>query len=66
MTIKDILEHKITDIQRAQLMYAFEHNLAQFIEFERGKFVGVNTEYIKHLYPETIIGKWSTGIIRGK
>lgn len=66
MTVREILETKLTDTQRAQLMYAFDHDIAQFVEFATGKFVGVNTQYIKHLRVEVTVGKWTTGTIRGK
>jgi len=57
MTIREVLDD-LDAAKRAQLMYAFEHDLTQFIEFEAGRFIGVNTDFVKHLKVETSAGKW--------
>ena len=63
MTIREVLD-SLEPPKRAQLMYAFEHDLTQFIEFESGKFIGVNTDYVKHLKSTTAAGKWRLGEIK--
>jgi len=62
MTIKEIL-NSLDALDKAKLMYAFEHGLSQFVEFEQGQFIGVNTDYIKRLKSETTVGVWSIGCI---
>jgi len=63
MTIREVLDGLDT-AKRAQLMYAFEHDLTQFIEFESGQFIGVNTDFVKHLKPTSSAGKWRLGEIK--
>ena len=63
MLIAEVLK-KLTDKQRAQLMYAFENDIAQFIEYKNRRYVGVHTEHIKNLRPEQTVGKWAEGEIK--
>lgn len=58
--IKDIL-NDLDDKERRLLMYAFENDLAQYIDLGDGKYVGVNTSQIKHLEPIEVAGLWAYG-----
>ncbi len=62
--IKQLLD-KLKHEERRQLMYAFEHQVSQYIELPDGKYLGVNTQHIKHLQAEEVAGSWSYGIIKG-
>ena len=64
MAIKDALD-KLSDEQRRQLMYAFEHQFSQFIKLANKKFVGVNVKPIKHLRIDEEAGVWSIGEVLG-
>jgi len=65
MTIKEVLD-RLSDEQRRQLNYAFESEVAHYIELADGKFVGVNIERLKHLDVQINTGVWSIGKIKGK
>jgi hypothetical protein len=65
VTIKETL-NKLSESQKRQLSYAFENEFTQFVEYEPGKFVGVNVNHLKHLQVESSAGAWSTGSIKGK
>ena len=63
MTIKHILE-SMRSADKAKLMYAFEFGIAQYVEYTTGRFVGVNTDRIRNLHPQTKLGDWREGIIK--
>jgi len=50
--------------QKRKLMYAFENQLTQYVELPDSRYVGVNTERLKHLNPEQKAGVWSYGTIK--
>lgn len=63
MLIKDVLDtldHK----EKRLLMYAFEHDLTQYINLEDGQYIGVNTNRLKHLVPDQEAGVWSIGKVK--
>ena len=64
-SIKDIFD-ALSDDDRRQLLYGFEHEFAQFVCLPDDKFIGVNVDNIKHLEIEQKAGVWSTGVIKGK
>jgi hypothetical protein len=69
MSIKDVLDG-LSDEQRRQLMYAFEHQFSQFIKLPKDtenktKFIGVNVKPIKHLRITEEAGVWATGEVLG-
>jgi hypothetical protein len=63
MTIKEIIDNLPVEKQR-QLMVAFENNITQYVEYEYGKYVGVNTANIKNLTKEQVAGNWYVGEIK--
>ena len=60
--IKEILDN-LHPQERRRLMYAFEHDMGQFVEYKEGKFVGVNVTHIRHLTIEESAGVWAAGNI---
>jgi len=60
VTIKAVYD-TLKESEQLTLTYALEHSLSQYIEYKKGKYIGVNTEYISYLTPEVIVGKWSIG-----
>ena len=70
MSIKQVLD-SLSDEQRRQLMYAFEHQFSQYIELPKDtnnkkRFVGVNVKPIKHLRITEEAGVWATGEVLGE
>ena len=64
--IKDILD-QLPDEQHKQLMHAFEHEFAQYIELPDGKFIGVNVTPIQHLKIRESAGNWHYGdVMKGE
>lgn len=62
MTVKNVLDN-LPKKEKATIMYAFENDLTQFVEYTEGKFIGVNTDCVKMLKPEVKTGPWRLGII---
>jgi hypothetical protein len=62
MKLREIL-NSLTPDQRELLNYAFEHQIGQHVEYETGKFIGVNVENIDYLSVEQSQGNWSSGVI---
>lgn len=60
-TIKEILDSLPAENKRL-LMYAFEHGLSQYVELPDNRYIGVNSNGVKHLFIEQAAGAWSTGI----
>lgn len=46
-------------------MYAFEHNLSQYIHLPDNEFIGVNVQHLKHLFVRESAGVWSVGVNAG-
>ena len=60
-TIKEVLD-KLEKEQRRQLMYAFEHGLAQVAELDSSDlFIGVNADHVQHLEIIQQTGAWCLG-----
>jgi len=51
-------------VQRRQLMYAFEQEIAQYIELDGGIFIGVNVDVLNNLEIEEQSGVWAYGRIK--
>ena len=62
--LKDVLD-QLPKEQHRLLMYAFEHGLSQFVTLSGNKYIGVNTDKIKHLTPTEKVGVWTVGEIKG-
>jgi phage-related protein len=62
MTMLERLNN-LTPKQRQQLQYAFENQIAQYVELSDHKFVGVGIAHLKHLKIEEAAGTWSFGTI---
>lgn len=62
--IKDIID-RLEPEQKRQLMYAFEHQFAQYVSLPENKFVGVNVSPLKHLEIEKSAGVWAYGTVKG-
>jgi hypothetical protein len=52
-------------IQRKQLMYAFEHEIMQYIKLPGGHFLGVHIESVAGLTVLETAGVWAYGRIDG-
>jgi hypothetical protein len=63
--IRQILD-ELPEQKRRLLMYAFEHDLGQYVQLDGGKFVGVNIQNIRNLQITESAGKWAVGIVKGK
>ncbi len=61
-TIKDVIDG-LSSQDRQRLMYAFENGFAQHVEYEPGKYVGVNTTHVKNLTKRQAAGPWYEGDI---
>lgn len=61
--IKQLLE-QLLPAQRKQLMYAFEQEIAQYIELDGGIFVGVHVAFLTNLIVEEESGVWACGRIQ--
>ena len=62
LTIREILD-SLSETQRRQLMYAFEHNISQHVVYKPGHYVGVNVSPLHILKPNTVVNNWSEGTI---
>ena len=62
--IKEILS-QLKPEERRLLDYAFEEEFSQYVTLPNNKFVGVNTQHVKHLQIEEQAGKWFYGTIKG-
>lgn len=63
MKIKNVLKELI-DADRKKIMYAFQNNIACIIELGDGCYIGVYTNRLKYVSPETEEGVWSYGRIK--
>lgn len=63
MTIKEVL-NTLPDKDRRLLMYAFEHELSQYVELEGNMYIGVNISGNKRLIPDSEAGVWSYGKVK--
>lgn len=59
-SVKDIFD-TLSEQERKQLLYAFEHQLSQYISLDDGTFIGVHCDHIKHLDVQHQNGAWSVG-----
>lgn len=66
-TIREVLD-TLPGPERDQLMYAFEHGLAQFVLLPDGRYIGVHARRIPYLEPDPklTVEPWSVGSIKGK
>lgn len=64
MTIRQILD-SLSEQDRRFIQYAFDNQMSQYVEYEKGKFIGVNVDTIKKLNIENSVGVWSIGSIKG-
>jgi len=58
--IKQLLE-QLLPVQKKQLMYAFEQEIAQYIKLDDDIFVGVNVTFLTNLIIEEESGVWACG-----
>lgn len=65
ITLREML-NSLDDSDRRRLNYAFENGLQQFAILKDGKYIGVNTEKVKYLIPETKVGVWAVGTVADK
>ena len=50
--------------KKSQLQYAFEEGLVnQYVEYEPGRFIGVNIQSLPNLNIEQTAGSYSAGVI---
>jgi len=61
--IRELLK-KLSKPQKKLLFYALEQEIAQYIEFDDGTFLGVNVEPIRHLEISERTGVWACGRVR--
>lgn len=62
MSIKLILQ-SLSPPLREQIMYSFENEEPDFVEYETGKFLGVNIVDNQSLKVDDVSGVWSSGLI---
>lgn len=62
MTIKDILS-ALPTADRDAVMAAFEAGESYYVEYEPGRFLGVNTDAIRHLVADQAAGSFREGTI---
>lgn len=48
---------------RKRLMYAFDNGFSQYIEYAKGRFIGVHIQNNPNLQTDTRSGVWSIGEI---
>lgn len=65
ISLKQALD-SLSKKDRALLMYAFEHNLTQFVPLSDTEYLGVNTSTVKHLQPLMTAGVWAYGVDKTK
>lgn len=63
ITIKETYD-SLTSEQKRVLNYAFEYSISQHIELADGRYIGVHTDKIKNLKPESTSGAWAIGHIQ--
>ena len=56
--------NKLSLDDKRQLMYALEEGMAQFVELENKRFIGVYVECLTQLEILESVGAWSYGKIR--
>lgn len=61
--LKELLE-LLPEVQRKQLMYAFENNLGKIIPLDNEKFIGVNIPDTDRFIIEESSGKFACGRIK--
>lgn len=59
-SLKEILE-SLSKEQRSFLMYAFEHEIPQYIVLPDSRYIGVNLGKIQHFEVQLEAGAWSAG-----
>lgn len=62
-SIKEIFD-RLTPDEKARLNYSFEYGISQFVKLENGRYIGVNTQHVAFLQPESVSGKWSIGHVK--
>jgi hypothetical protein len=62
MNIRDILG-SLPAVDRDALMAAFESGEAYYVEYEPGRFIGVNTDEVTHLDADQTAGSFRAGEI---
>ena len=60
--IRDRLE-QLKPEQKRQLMYAFEHDMGQYVKLNENYFIGVNVKPIRNLEILESAGVWAYGRI---
>jgi hypothetical protein len=50
--------------QQELLVYAAQEQISQFVEYEPGKYIGIDAGYNRRLIPEHTEGLWSIGQIK--
>jgi hypothetical protein len=61
-TLRSILD-KLTPEEKRLLEHAFESSVPQYVEWSRGKFIGVDCQKVKNFVTEQQAGRWSAGRI---
>ena len=63
--IADIFK-QLNQQQRDEIYYAFDNNMPCCIEYEKGKYIGVNIEGLRYIVEEQRVGEWSVGTFVSK
>jgi hypothetical protein len=59
-----LILNRLSKSQQELLIYAAQECICQFVEYEPGKYIGVDAQYNSKLVPEQEEGLWSIGRIK--
>jgi hypothetical protein len=60
----NLILSRLSKSQQELLIYAAQEGICQFVEYESGKYIGVDAQYNRKLIPEQEEGIWSIGRIK--
>jgi hypothetical protein len=52
--------------EMSRLQYAFEGGFSQYISIGDNEFIGVNTDFVKHLEVVDRVGAWTYGVDKSR
>lgn len=60
----NLILSRLSKSQQDLLIYAAQECICQFVQYEPGKYIGVDAQYNRKLVPEHEEGIWSIGSIK--
>lgn len=64
MSVRDAF-NLLGTVERDCLLAALQAGVPKHIELGKGRFIGVNVQYIQYLQPTETEGVWSIGTVKG-